>query len=374
MSLIKVIFSITGIYVCFLTWGVLQERVSTTPYNKISNNDNDDPSLKPQRFRYFIFLNMFQSFTASIVALFHLIGTGNKDILINNFKDPHLLLRYLQVAFIQTIGSPFGYQSLKHIDYPTMILGKSCKLVPVMLMNFLLYRKKFPLYKYVVVFLITLGVSGFMLLQPVSEKKRGASSNSIYGILLLSVSLLMDGVTNATQDQIFHKYKVTGQQMMLSMNLFSGTLMFGWLLIPWNLELGNAVAFCLEYPAVIKDIMLFSLCGALGQCFIFYSLQTFGSFFLVTVTVTRKLFTMLLSVFWFDHRLSFGQWVAVACVFLGIALEAFVKQMEKRRLEKNFEMKEKEKGLSNKNGYHKKQSSSENTKIDKSWKEKNKQS
>ncbi|CAG8546480.1 5884_t:CDS:1 [Ambispora leptoticha] len=364
MSLLKVLFCVTGIYVCFLTWGVLQERVSTTPYNKISNNDINESSLKPKHFRHFIFLNTIQSFTASIVALCHLIGTGNKSILKNNFKNPDLLFRYLQVAFLQSVGSPFGYQSLKHIDYPTMILGKSCKLVPVMLMNVLLYRKRFPLYKYIVVFLITLGVSGFMLLQPISEKKRagGAASNSIYGILLLSVSLLVDGVTNATQDQIFHKYKVTGQQMMLSMNLFGGSLMLGYLLIPWNSELGNAVNFCFEYPAVIKDIMLFSLCGALGQCFIFYALQNFGSFFLVTVTVTRKLFTMLLSVFWFNHQLSFGQWVAVACVFSGIALEAFVKQSEKRRLEKNFEIKEKEKGLSNKNGYYKKQSSSSSEK------------
>ena len=46
------------------------------------------------------------------------------------------------------------------------------------------------------------------------------------------------------------------------------------------------------------------------------------------VTVTRKLFTMLLSVFWFDHRLNVGQWISVLLVFVGIGLEVGVRQME----------------------------------------------
>jgi UDP-galactose transporter B1 len=68
---------------------------------------------------------------------------------------------------------------------------------------------------------------------------------------------------------------------------------------------------------VIRDIALFGLCGAIGQCFIFYSLERYGSLRLVTVTVTRKLFTMLLSVVWFKHELALGQWSGVALVFLG---------------------------------------------------------
>jgi len=169
----------------------------------------------------------------------------------------------------------FGYESLKHIDYPTIILGKSCKLIPVMMMNVLLYRKTFPLYKYIVVFLITVGVSAFTLLQPISEKKKTMTSNSLYGIMLLMTNLLIDGITNSTQDQIFHKFKISGLQMMFFMNLFSGSFMFIYLLLPISPELGNAIEFCAEYPEVLQDIFLFSLCGALGQCFIFFHLKKF---------------------------------------------------------------------------------------------------
>jgi hypothetical protein len=44
--------------------------------------------------------------------------------------------------------------------------------------------------------------------------------------------------------------------------------------------------------------------GGLGQLFIFETIQHFGSLTLVMVTVTRKLFTMLLSVIVFEHVLN----------------------------------------------------------------------
>ncbi|CAJ0745595.1 16984_t:CDS:2 [Entrophospora sp. SA101] len=322
-SMLKVAFSVVGIYSCFLTWGVLQERVSTTPYGVIDNT--------PQKFKYFIFLNTIQSFMASFVAFIYLLITNQKI----KMTESKLYLKLMQLSFFGTIGSPFGYESLKHIDYPTLILGKSCKLLPVMLMNVLLYRRKYPLYKYFVVFLITIGVSCFMLLQPVSEKKKSAAPSSLYGIMLLSTNLIIDGITNSSQDQIFNKYKISGQQMMFYMNFFSGILMLLWMgFLPGNNELINALNFCQLYPEVLYDILLFSLCGALGQCFIFFILRDLGSLFLVTITVTRKLFTIILSIFWFNHKLSLGQWLSVALVFIGIGLEAYIKQYDQIKINK----------------------------------------
>jgi UDP-galactose transporter B1 len=49
----------------------------------------------------------------------------------------------------------------------------------------------------------------------------------------------------------------------------------------------------------------------------------------VTVTVTRKMFTMILSVVAFGHRLSRMQWLGVALVFGGIGVEAQITRREK---------------------------------------------
>lgn len=50
---------------------------------------------------------------------------------------------------------------------------------------------------------------------------------------------------------------------------------------------------------------------------------------LVTVTVTRKMFTMILSVVAFGHRLTEMQWLGVGLVFGGIGVEAGIARREK---------------------------------------------
>ncbi|KAG0050956.1 UDP-galactose transporter [Gryganskiella cystojenkinii] len=315
--MLKLAACVAGIYSCFLTWGYFQEKVSTTPYGEDA-----------VRFEFFIFLNMIQALTASATAYIYL-RLQRKPLAM---PSRMLLGKYIQVAFSNAIASPFSYAALRHIDYPTMILTKSCKLIPVMMMNILLYRRRFPTYKYVCVGLITAGVAGFMTLAPLDEhKKEGAAESSLLGMFLVLINLTIDGVTNSTQDQIFSTFKqVTGQQMMCFMNLFMAGFMGVWLILnPFTSELGMALAFCQTHPAIMRDIALFCFCGAIGQCFIFYTLEQFGSLSLVTVTVTRKLFTIMVSVFAYGHILNVSQWLMVAVVFSGVGLEAYVKRNEK---------------------------------------------
>ena len=44
------------------------------------------------------------------------------------------------------------------------------------------------------------------------------------------------------------------------------------------------------------------------------------------ITLTRKMFTMILSVVVYKHALTLGQWGGAATVFAGIGVEAWVKR------------------------------------------------
>lgn len=186
--------------------------------------------------------------------------------------------------------------------------------------------------------MVTIGIAVFTLNQPTSSKKSGPTNSSTLGLGLLFLSLVIDGLTNSSQDEIFTKFPVSGSQMMLLMNLFSTLITLASLIIPFpsipllgiassgTSELSTALSFITSHPAVLKDILLYSACGALGQLFIFDTLEHFGSLTLVTLTVTRKLFTMVLSVVVYNHSLTFGQWVGVGMVFLAIGIEAQYKR------------------------------------------------
>lgn len=350
--------------------------VSTTPY--LSN----DTFPTKDKFRSVLFVNTIQSAFCVLTATAYLVLTkrrpgvswrevfglpqpakGESEVVRNGAKSVNgllgsngvdkaavlprqpsasrLLRLYAFVAFVSSAAAPFGFLALSHISFPTLLLGKSCKLVPVMLMNILLYRRKFPLHKYLLVALVTVGIYVFMAFKPAKPGKAGSGpeSSSLLGLVLLAVNLMLDGVTNATQDNIFTSYKaLDGPRMMFFMNLFATLFTLGALVTPYALlpavlrpvaaasgthsnELASSLAFVAAHPSVKLDILLFGLTGSVGQIFIFVTLSLYGSLTLVTITVTRKMATMLLSVFVFDHRLSKGQWAGVGLVFGAVAME-----------------------------------------------------
>lgn len=222
-----------------------------------------------------------------------------------------------------------------------------------MALHLTIFRKRYPLQKYLVVAMVTLGVYVFTAHNPSTAAKaaRHASKNAgdanrYWGMFLLSINLLMDGITNTTQDNIFTTYKpYSGPQMMCAQNIISTFLTIIYLLVApsvaptaigqyigmgSNSELSSAIAFIKQYPRVGWDVLGFAFCGAIGQVFIFHTLNVFGSLLLVTVTVTRKMITMLLSVIWFGHTITNMQWFGVGMVFSGIGYEAEMSRREKK--------------------------------------------
>lgn len=217
------------------------------------------------------------------------------------FSTKALLLRYAQCSVFITSAAPFGFAALSYISYPAMVLGKSCKLVPVMIMNVLLYRRKFARHKYLVVFMVTSGITIFMGFGPKKGGKAKANNNNqantpyanLIGMTYLLINLALDGAINSTQDEIFSRFKVTGQQMMFWINLFCTVIstFLSVLPLPYipvihetvggTSELATALAFVKTHPAIVVPLAQFALTGALGQLFIFETLQHFGSLTLV---------------------------------------------------------------------------------------------
>jgi UDP-galactose transporter B1 len=261
-----------------LTWGFLQERITTTNYGTATDREV---------FRYPVVVNTVQSFFSVTLGYVYLSFTRKSASDLPVFPSRKIFWPLLLVAICSSLSSPFGYASLAHVDYITFILAKSCKLLPVMLLHVTLYGKRYPFYKYAVVALVTGGVAVFTLYQPASSKKKSSNGNSLYGLLLLGVNLLFDGLTNSTQDDIYASFRpYSGQQMQCALNSVSTVLTSAYLLLlPYIAQTGigaavgvdltanagelqNAIAFIQRHPAVGWDILGFAVCGALGQVFI----------------------------------------------------------------------------------------------------------
>jgi solute carrier family 35 (UDP-galactose transporter), member B1 len=315
---------------------MLQEKIATTPYGA-------DRII----FRSTLVLNTTQSLIAALLASVYIRLAPQPQPHLPSAFSNGLLRQYFLLAIASSAGSWFGYCSLLWVDYPTMVLGKSSKLLPVMFLHLVLYRRRFPGYKYLVVGMVTVGVGLFTLFHSSQVNTKKFATNSAWGLLLLSINLLADGFVNSTQDQIFAANKgLTGPQMMLGFNLCSTILTTIYLLTTYLLpstpsEITTLIKFVQLHPRILVDILAFAISGAIGQIFIFLTLSMHGSLVLVTITVTRKLFTMLLSVVCFNHPLTSGQWAGVGLVFGGIGLEAYWTRKAKLLTKKQIKTSEK---------------------------------
>lgn len=325
-STIELLSYAIGIYTAFLTWSYLQEKITKSNYS----TDSD-----PDFFHAPLIINLTQSlFCILIGSIYQFVKSKSKKTSFIPNLTKNIIYTLYVISVTQTISTYLSYKSLDYIDYIFYLLSKSCKLIPVMIIHYLIFNTKYPVYKYIIAIIITLGVVIFTI-----HGKRSTTENetSIIGSIMLLMSLLLDGFMNSTQDVLLSKNKgiLNGIHLMILINLFTFLNLLVYVLL-----FTDQSAYLFQFInkngyEIVFDIFKFSLCGSLGQIFIFLILEKFNSVILVTITVTRKMLSMLLSVLLFGHKLKLNQWVGLGLVFIGIGLESFIKIYKKKEVQKN---------------------------------------
>lgn len=294
-----------GICSCYLYYGFLQERYFSGE-NRIGAN----------------FALVSQTATNSLVAMGwsqveHVGSTYTKKqkAASKAFSLNHPLL--LLTAFWYIGAMSTSNYSFQYVSYPTAVLAKSCKLIPTMVMSILIERKRYTFQEWLAAGCISCGIVLFNMsrLSTSSEKQ-----DSTHGIVLLVISLCMDGFLGSCQGLLKrHDTKggnqrpPTAMETMLYVNLYA--LLF---LVPMAVASGEWSHGMARLPDIYEGLMLLNAAAASGQIFIFLTLTWFSPLLCTTITTTRKFFTILLSVLHFGHVFSWTQWSAVGLVFGGL--------------------------------------------------------
>jgi UDP-galactose transporter B1 len=127
----------------------------------------------------------------------------------------------------------------------------------------------------------------------------------LFGIVLVIVSLLFDGLTNSQTDK---EHKESGRDYAYSL-MFSNNFVS---------LIGNALIYGSTYLAVgddtmyrmindwslMKDVLMIGISGAIGQIFIFFAISLFNCYYLTIITTTRKLISVVISNFSFNHNFT----------------------------------------------------------------------
>jgi solute carrier family 35 (UDP-galactose transporter), member B1 len=231
-------------------------------------------------------------------------------------------------------------ESLRFVPYPTAVLAKSCKLIPIMVIGFFVEQRSYSTAQWTSAILISAGIALFHLSRSstkgndatTNDAKADAEDESWKGMVLLLTSLAMDGLLGSCQgllkriDTTGTRRAPTAVETMLYINLYA--LLF---LVPLAIYTGQwdtGIRILWSHPTLLHSISKLNGVVAMGQIFIFLTLTWFSSLVCTTITTTRKFFTILFSVFWFGHYFSKLQWVSVVLVFGGLYLSTATEESQ----------------------------------------------
>ncbi len=379
----------TGITSCYLWYGTVQEHLF-----QLDNNNKDGDDDKKQSIT--LFLLATGTFSSSLLALIWIVigplllaqsskgsasntenNSGGRDkqehvVAEQDGRLNHPLLALTSITYLSAMAA--SNESLHYVSYPTCVLAKSSKLIPTMVVGWLVdkyrsYRhrgipnnnsssnsnsttnhKGINGMEWLGAALITIGILSFQYIQLQKQSSNNSShhhndtqdkGDSPYGLALLGLSLFMDGLLGACQSTLKQTHPhskstifrlPSAMETMLYINLYATLILVPCSYYAGQFQQGLSILFPSAYSLTntqaqhtSKLLLQLNLSASLGQVFIFLTIHHFSPLTCTTVTTTRKFFTILLSVYKFGHVLDVWQWSSVGLVFGGLYLQIVAK-------------------------------------------------
>ncbi len=213
---LDLVFSVAGIYICYLYYGILQNRMY------VKQEDGT-------KFGATAFVLLVQCAFNALVAY----GSDVVSSLLPRSKDSssddnaklskpaaqrsapfltRLMDHKVALTGLVYVGAMFSSnEALKYVSYAYQALAKSCKPIPVMIASILIANKKYSTLKYMCVLAMVAGVTAFQFLQDEEtggKSKHGGhaggsgAGDSWMGLVYLGISLALDGANGPMQEGV----------------------------------------------------------------------------------------------------------------------------------------------------------------------------
>lgn len=229
------------------------------------------------------------------------------------------LFKYSYASFSNIMSAWLQYEALKFISFPTQVLAKSCKIIPVMIMGRIISRNKYEFYEYIVAVAISIGMIFF--LSGSYDQSKHTPITTLTGLFLLCMYMVFDSFTANWQSEIFKSYGISSLQMTFGVNLFSTMFTAASLFIQGGFAEG--LDFSAEHPKFFIDCVVLSISSAVGQLFIFFTIEKFGAIVFTIIMTLRQAMAILLSCLIYKHHISPFGILGIIIVFLAIFVRVY---------------------------------------------------
>lgn len=231
------------------------------------------------------------------------------------------LARYAALSVLTFAGLSFTNWSLGYVDYTTRIVGKSCKVLPVMAFSAALLRRRYSALAWLGAALLAGGVSAF--------SAGDAALNPRWhplGLALIAVAVALDAATCVFEERFLFRvpYPACHAEILCYTSAFS--VAFGLAAVAVSGELRPALAHSLAHPHVPAQILAYSVLGYLSVAAILLLIRHFSATDAEIVKSVRKVCSISLSFVFYRKRVNAAYALGFGCVAASLLLVYFDKE------------------------------------------------
>ncbi|XP_013107033.1 adenosine 3'-phospho 5'-phosphosulfate transporter 2 [Stomoxys calcitrans] len=297
------LLSCAGVFVLYLLYGYLQELIFTEEEFK-----SYGWFLTLIQFGYYICFGVVER---SMEARRSGVPAMQRNIPMGTY----VILAALTLGTMGLSNSSLGY-----LNYPTQVIFKCCKLIPVMIGSILIQGKRYGFLDFTAALAMCIGLAWFTL----ADSQVSPNFNA-FGVALISCALLCDAAIGNVQEKAMRDHKAQSSEVVLYSYGLGFVYLFVIMMVTGNFF--NDFAFCLQHPRESFGYgFLFSLSGYLGIHFVLALVRSSGAPVAATVTTARKAVTIAISFIFFSKPFTIQYVWAGLVVVLGIYLNVYSKK------------------------------------------------
>jgi len=294
-------FYAAGLIGMLLIYGLLQERIMQIPYGGTV-------------FQYSVFLVFANRMAAVVFSI--VMACVNKEALTNTAP----LWKYLIISFSNVYASTCQYEALKYVSFAVQMLGKSFKMLPVMVWGMVISGKRYSALDWGVAIAVTGGVTEFLMTGPTTSP--GDTGNSSKGFIWLLAFLCLDGLTSTMQEKLFKEHKTSKYNQMMYVNGLSAFVSLCTLISTGTLF--PALGFLFTEPQFAVDATLLSASAVGGQFFIYSQVKEFGALVFAATMNVRQVVSIIASYITYHNSITGLQTLGLAAVFGVLFYKSYV--------------------------------------------------
>ncbi|KAL6122709.1 hypothetical protein NUSPORA_00238 [Nucleospora cyclopteri] len=293
----QLFYHVFFIYLIYICNSLLQEKIATHKYK--SGDKFDFPHL------------------AFFLQAIFIVGSTKRQFMVGYFS---LFVKLLFLGTLNALNSLIMFSSYKFMTFTTMQVLKSSKLLPIILCKYLFFKSTPNRKTLASCLMTTLGVFLF-----VTNDTNFVIDNR--SLPYIGFSLILDGLINSLQDHIFANYTVDSSVISFYTN-FPKLIIGSYKTFLQKNKISN---FIKQDPLILFHLLITTILTMLGQKIVVSTIKTHGSVVFNYISVTRKIFTVLISSFIYNYRLKSQQYAGLLFVLMGILILGFEKTEKKKK-------------------------------------------